>query len=367
MAATKTTTDIKAYLFRGDGDYQKAIALKELLASIVDPDFSDFDMEELEGNNSTCDRVMAGLNVPPFGSPRRIVLMRYANKMDKEEQKKLAEKIASAPDAGLLIMHTPAADKVDGKPAKGSDVVGELSKAIRKVGKVWEMPPLKGKAGIAETKQFAQSLFNKAGCKIDPDALELLQTRVGFDFNIIGTEVEKLIRYAGDKAHVTRRIVAEVTCETPEERIFNLVDAIGNQSQAQSLHLLENVFEYGGDPRGEAPRALSMISRQIRLIWQVKVLQEARVRGLSKDGVPEQIAQQLPSVGNVFDFLATKAWLGPKLLNQASAFTFPQLIRCFEEIERADLVLKGIEQGPDDARLVMDLLVVNLAAAGKGR
>jgi DNA polymerase III subunit delta len=365
MPAQKTTTEPKAYLFRGDGDYQKAQALKELLAGIVSPDFADFDLEELEGNTATTDRVMAGLNVPPFGSPRRVVLMRYANKMDKDEQKLLAEKLPSGPDAGLLVLHTPAADKVDGKPKAGSDVVGELSKAVRKVGKVWEMAPLKGAGGIAEVKRYAQGLVSEAGCKIDPDALELLHVRVGFDFNVIGTEVEKLVRYVGDEERITKSVVAEVTSETPEEKVFALVDAIGARNQALALRLLENVFEYGGDPRGEAPRVLALICRQMRLIWQVRTLQESGVRGMSRDSVPGDVAEMLPSSGNLLDHLATRSWTARRLIEQAALFTFPQLTQCFEEIELADLLLKGVEPGPDDPRMIMDLLVVKLASVGK--
>jgi len=366
MAAPKAIAEPKAYLFRGDGDFQKAIALKELLDSIVSPDFADFDLEELEGNTATCDRIMAGMNVPPFGSDRRVVLVRYANKIDKEQQKFLAEKLASAPDQGFLILHTPAADKVDGKPVKGSDVVGELSKAVRKVGKVWELPYMFGKERATQTKQFARGLFDQAGFKVDPDALELLQNRVGDDFNTIGTEVEKLLQYTADKRRVTKKDVSEVTCETAEERVFSLIDAIGARNQSLALHFVENLFEQGGDPRGEAPRMLSMIARQLRLIWQTRILHESGIRGINRASTPTEIVESFPASPNLFDVVSTKAWMARKLFEQAAMFTFPQLARCFEEVEQADMMLKGmVESGTDDATLVMEMLVVKLAASGK--
>ena len=135
-AKAEQTSNPKAYLLKGEDEYLKQEELDKLLQSLVSPDFADFDLEHLEGDAATADRVMSGLHVPPFSSAQRVVLVRHANKMNEEEQKKLASQLAKAPDSGCLILVNPAVEKRDGKTPKGSEVIGDISRAVRKIGKV---------------------------------------------------------------------------------------------------------------------------------------------------------------------------------------------------------------------------------------
>ena len=148
-AATKkkeTTDKPRAYLLKGDDEYLKQQDLQKLLKSLVSVDFADFDMEQLDGDSSTSDRIMAGLNVPPFSSRQRVVLVRHANKIPEHEQQKLASKLEKTPATGCLLLINPAPDKTDGKPKKGSEIIGDLSKAVRKVGEVREFGKMRADA-----------------------------------------------------------------------------------------------------------------------------------------------------------------------------------------------------------------------------
>ena len=164
----KRTETPRAYLLRGDDDFRKARELENLIKLLVADDFIDFDLEHLEGDTATSDRVMAGLNVPPFGSGRRVVLVKYANKMEPPEQEKLASRLETIPQSGCLILVNPATEKTDGRPKKGSEVIGDLSKAVRKVGEVREFGGERGKERTAQATDFAKTLFATAGKKIDP-------------------------------------------------------------------------------------------------------------------------------------------------------------------------------------------------------
>ena len=50
--------------------------------------------------------------------------------------------------------------------------------------------------------------------------------RVGLDFAVIDTEARKLIDYSGDSEQITSADVSLVTSETPEEKVFKMVDAV---------------------------------------------------------------------------------------------------------------------------------------------
>ena len=352
----------KAYLLAGDDDFRKQRELDELLGKLVAPDFADFDLEHLEGNTATADRVMAGLGIPPFSSACRVVLVKYANKMDPPEQEKLAARLAGAPESGCLILVTPAPEKSDGRPRKGSEIIGELSKAVRKVGKVIRVGDEKGKERTQNARQFAGSLFAQAGKKIDSGTLSTFVQRVGGDFSILSSEAQKLIDYSGDATTITRQDIAEVSSETPEEKIFKLVDAIGTKRPADAMRVLDELFDIGDRPDSEAPKTLANIARQFRLIWQAKMLVEARVRVFRKDSVPEEIRALLPSSPSILDIIVRQSWQEDRLRSQASRFTREQLARCFDEIAKADATLKGIEGDIEDPRMVMEMLVLQLAS-----
>lgn len=361
VAKSKTIEEPRAYLLRGDDDFQKNKYMEDLVKKLVSPDFSDFDLEPMEGNTTTSDRVMAGLGVPPFGNGKRTVLVRYANKMDTQEQEKLAERLGKIPASSCLILVNPAAEKTDGKPKKGSEVVGALSRAVRKVGTVQEFGGGTGREKSMRAREFAQSLFKNAGKRLDSQAMTLFLQRSGSDFSIINSEARKLIDYSGDSQTISVRDVSAVTSETPEEKIFKLIDAVAAKSQSKALQFLAELFEAGDNPDGDAPKTLAVLARQFRLIWQAKMLQEAGVHTFSKSMVPDHLKAQLPSDPNLLDLVARQNWQGERLSQQARRFKRQDLMRCFAAIAKADLMLKGIEGNIEDSRMVMELLVIEIA------
>jgi DNA polymerase-3 subunit delta len=364
MAEKRDKTGARAYLLRGDDEFQKRKALDELLKGLVAEEFADFDLEEIEADSATCDRVIAGLNVPPFGPGRRVVLVRFANKMDSDEQEKLAARLEKAPSSGCLVMVNPAAERTDGRVKRGSEVIGELSKAIRKVGDVREFGGGSSQERAKRAREFGTSLFESAGKKISAEALTLFLQRAGDDFGILATEAQKLVDYAGERDKITRGDVEAVTSETPEEKVFKMVDAVSAHNAGQALRLLGELFESGDDPRSDAPRALAIIARQFRLIWQAKMLAEAGVRGFEKSAVPEELQAALPSQPNL---LAIAAWQAVRAAKQAAGFSHAELARCFAAIAKTDAMLKGIEGDIDDPRIAMELLVVELARGRRQR
>jgi len=358
MSPSKASDSPKAYLIAGDDDFRKQRELDDLLAKLVAPDFADFDLEQLEGDSATADRIMAGLGIPPFSSPKRVVLVRYANKLGEDEQRKLAGRLEAVPDSGCLVLISPAPEKVDGKPRKGSEVIGDLSKAVRKVGKVIRVEEKKGREGTADARQFAQSLFANAAKKIDSSAIGAFVQRVGMDYSVLSTEAQKLIDYSGDSNTITQDDIAKVCSETAEEKVFKMVDAIAAKKPDEAMRFLDELFETGDRPDSDAPKTLGNIARLFRLIWQAKILISGGVRVFRKDSVPADLRALLPSTPTVFSLAE---WQQDRLKTQAQRFTREQLVRSIEAIAVADAALKGIEGDIDDPRMIMELLVLQLS------
>ena len=181
---------------------------------------------------------------------------------------------------------------------------------------------------------------------------------------LIASEARKLIDYSGDAPAITVEDVAEVTSETPEEKVFKLVDAIAAGNAAMALRLLSDLFDTADEPGGAAPRTLSMIARQFRLVWQAKMLIEVGVRVFSKDKTPDEVQAMLPSQPNLLDTVSRQPWMGERLSRQARSVSRSDLTRAFGAMAKADRMLKGVDGDVEDPRAIMELLVVELCGDG---
>jgi DNA polymerase III subunit delta len=353
--ASKSTIDplVRVYLFEGKEDALKQEALAKLTAQVVDQAFADFDTEVFEGDSATAQRVLGAAGAPPFGSPKRLVVVKRANDIPSSEQEAIAEKLAGLPESAALVFIAPAPELKDGRPKGGSNVIAKFAKAVGEAGAVITFAGLRAE----DAAQVVAAKFSAAGKKIDSRAARRLVDRVGSDLSILATEIRKLIDFSGDKDVITVEDVDFVTEQAPEERIWNLLDAVGARNLPEALRLLKQVLESGGRIEGEAPRLLAMLLRQLRFIWQVRSLQEMGERL----GQPSDKAMEaLPSENNVVVFLRRAQFQAQRLQAQAKNFTLSELEQCFEYAASADLAVKGAEGEIEDAIVILELLIINL-------
>jgi len=343
-------------LLKGDDDELKRRRLEEILAE-VPPDFADFDIDLLEGDTATADRIIAGLNIIPFGAEKRLVVVRFANKMPRDEQERLVGRLDRIPATGCLVLVNPAVDRKDGKEPRGSSVIGDLSKAIRRLGKVEDF----GKLDKKFAAELARTTFEKLGVSVDARGFALFMQRVGQDSSTIINEGRKLACYVGESRKVTYKDVVEAVTEPDEEKVFKLIDAVADRNQSKSVAYIGEFFDSGNNPDADAPRLLGMLARQFRHLWQFKMLHEAGASNLSKTGVSAETRAALPSQDNLLDLVARQKWQEDRLGRQAQKFSRTDLCRCFEAVAESDAMLKGLVGGIDDPRVIMELLVIRIS------
>lgn len=344
---------VRVYLFEGKEDALKQEALAKLTAQVVDQSFADFDTEVFEGDSITAQRVLGAAAAPPFGSPKRLVVVKRANHIPSAEQEAIAPKLAGLPDSAALVFIVPTPEMKDNKPKAGSNVIAKFAKAVGEVGAVIKFAALRPE----DAAQVVSAKFSAAGKKIDSRAARKLVDRVGSDLSILGTEIRKLIDFCGDKESITVADVEFVTEQAPEERVWNLLDAVGARNLPDALRLLREVLDSGGRIEGEAPRLLALLMRQLRFVWQVRSLHEM---GERLGNPSDKAMESLPSENNVVTFLRKAPYHTQRLQAQARNFTLSELQQCFEYAASADLAVKGAEGEIQDPTVILELLVINL-------
>ena len=333
------------HVFIGDDDYTLRQAVEEVRKSAGDPTAVMTNTTVLDGRQVSPAELRQACETVPFLSDKRLVIVegllerfdanartgrKKSSKKDEgpEPWKLIAEGIKALPDFTELIIIGG-----DVKPAN------PLLKELMPTNRVRMMKKLRP----AELKSWVNRQVTEKGSKISPAAVDILVQFVGSDLWVMASEIEKLSLYCG-KREIDVKDVRELVSATQEANIFTMVDAIleGKVSTAQSLfHRLL------GD--GVAPtHLLIMISRQVRIIYQMK-----EMRKLNKPR--KDIATAL---GLNFEFVLNKAWA------QADKYSLERLKEIYHRLLDTDIAIKT---GLYDGELALTILIAEMGPASSGR
>lgn len=323
----------------------------------ADPDFADFDAEQLDAAHASAEQILGAVGTVPFGQGKKVVLVRDTQQLDTEDQKRLVAGLDRIPATGLLILHTGSPIIEDGKTKRGSTVGTELVNAVKKLGEVrdFALPKVEDLRGhlIQEARRLGKAL--------DSEALALLSQLPADDVRHIGTELEKAALHAGESPKITAADVEATLSRGPDDVIFKLCDAVGMRRSKEALQHVNTLFRGSSRPESVAPRTLVLLARQIRLVMQFRFLGEKRMAGRNAQPVSPQVAALLPSDGAASILSNPRtAWMADKYVAQARNFTLAELEERLEKLLNADLALKGSLPGGDNPQAVLQRLVVEL-------
>jgi DNA polymerase-3 subunit delta len=356
-SAADFSTLAPVYLFHGPEDRRKRAALAQLIERAVDPEGRDFDLEyfDADATTTTAEAVLAAACAMPMFSERRLVIVTDAGRLRDRRHARTAERLAAGvaklPPMACLAFVAWAEQEEDGRKRS---VPEKLEAAIKAAGKLFSFAAVKPEDAAA----FAVSEASVRGKKLAPALATTLVRSTGPDLDRVANEVEKLALYTGERTMIGADDVRAFVAPPPEENVFRLLDAIGERQGQQALRLLEELL--GG---GEPPwRILTLLARQLRLIWQAKYLLEEGVALAAVERAPEAVTALLPQENNLPQLLARQPFQAGKLTRQARVFSWEQLQRGFDRLVKTDAAAKGWEEGVDDPVLGLELLVLDLCS-----
>ena len=290
--------------------------LKELLSTEVDPDFN---LEVLDASEVGVQHIIDSAETVPLMSPRRLVIVREADKLSKKEQGKLAEYIESSNPATVLVLvaHFPSpGDQRDTgriRRIEGS----ELFRKSREVGDALKFTfGQRGKQQKLES--WIRDEFKKRGKKVSEEVEDMLLEMVGRELRDLEDAIERTCLYSGDTVLITAKEIQKVVVvPSAEQGIFDFVDAVADRRRDLSLYLLNRLMRQGESPM----RAFNMLLRHFRLI--------ARVKSLAAEHDYPQMASRL----------GVPSFLVGKCVRQSKRFSSERLRSAFLEFKQAQVEL----------------------------
>lgn len=276
-------------------------------------DAAGFNVENIAGETMELATLRKALLSGGLFVKKRLVIIQNIFAQDKPEfHEQLAELIKQIAADTILII---TAEKI---PTQHP-----LLPILKKAEKIEEFKPLKG---YALQKYLAQLIQQLEG-SIAPDAEKYLLEVFGDDLWSLNNAVKVLVNY---NQQITLAQVKKMIPEPIEENIFALADALSLRQTSLALKLLHDQLASGVNEF----YLLSMLARQIRILWQVKI---SHGQGL-----------------DLHPFVLNKTLL------QVKNFSLPQLEKLYTQLVELDMKLKTTSLS---AKLLLDLWLVEACTA----
>lgn len=254
------------YAVSGSDDYLRLAAIRELLDGLIEPDERDGAVAEFDGPTAELAEVLDECRTLSLLAPRRIVIVRGADKFlarkyspargREEAYRDAVERYldASSP-SGVLIL---VCDRLDAR--------WKLSKRLAAEGAVINCEP----PNMAAVPSWAMAQAAKAyNCKLDLTAARRLADLVGNSLGRLDAELAKLATFVGKRAAIGVEDVEALVGASRMENVFGIKSAI---AQGNAKAALEQWDQTLATDRDAPYKAVGGLAYDFRKMVQAKQL-----------------------------------------------------------------------------------------------
>jgi DNA polymerase-3 subunit delta len=234
--------------------------LSRLLKALLPPGMEALNLEILSGYEAAGADVAARCRTVPAFSPRRVVMLKDADRLRMEAWKGiLAYLEVPSPTTCLICI----ADR----------------QQIERTGKTLRFAaPRSEEERQRWCQRWIRERAQQQGKSLNPEAELLLLNLQGSDLLRLGQEVDKLCIFVGERRDINLEAVEALVGEGRVREIFELTRAVSRRDLQAALSCLRRLLERGEDPLG----ILGMLARQVRLLLRAKLL-----------GIPRQYVSEI--------------------------------------------------------------------------
>jgi DNA polymerase-3 subunit delta len=336
------------YILYGHDEFSLHEELNHIKNGLGDREALATNTTEFDGREVAPGQLLDACKAMPFLGTHRLVIVdgllsrfekgtRTAKESDGEEEPEkvmpkkgwraewgeLKQRLPEVPPTTVLIF-------IDGDINKKKDNL--LLKQLAPLAQVRQFPELKGNT----LNEWIRNRVKGGGGVVSPEAVKLMAAYAGDNLWVLASEIDKLLLYCGGK-RIEEKDVKEVVSYAREANVFTMVDALIEGRSVTAVPLLQQMLDEGA----AAPYILFMITRQVRLLVEVKELINLKC---NRNEIRDRM-------GIMNDFVLNKA------LEQSRNYSMERLEQIYRKILETDI---SIKQGIWKGDLALDLLVAEL-------
>jgi DNA polymerase III subunit delta len=252
--------------------------------------------------------IMQALGTPSLLGGRRLVVIREAESLKKDQIEALGSYLESPSDQTVLVLI-----------ASGRHRLGAL---IQGKGSVVTLEAPRGR-GLAS---WVRQRGRVRGLQIDDRAAWGLIESVGNELRDLDAAVEQLSTNLGEGMHVGTTEVRAAFPRLADERVYVLTDAVGERRASSSMQTLRRLLDQGEPP-------LLLLGTLVAHVKRMLLVH--RLTGAGKRAVA--------------DALGLPEWRAERVARQARSYKEEDLVRAHGLLAEADLEMKGGDLPPEIA------------------
>ncbi|MFD2630887.1 DNA polymerase III subunit delta [Oceanobacillus kapialis] len=317
------------YLIYGTESYFIEKLKSELVQRVLGEDKDNLAVYDLE--ETPIQEVVTDTETYPFFGGQKLI---FANnpvflkaKPDKtafEHDVNTLERYLSQPvDYSVLVLIAPY-EKIDERK--------KISKLLKKQATVAICNPIRD----YEVNKWIKDLAVQFNITIEPDAMEIFETELSTNLQMLENELTKLALYVGENGVITKEIAEQMIAHTADNSSLRLVDAVIEGDLYKAIAIAKDLQKLKEEPIA----LIGLLSFQFRTILRVKLLKQ-------KGYTQAQMQKQL----GVHPYVIKIA------LNREKRFQLEVLQRIIDRLANADAAMKV---GAMEKELTFELLLFDL-------
>ncbi len=316
-ADIKSGSFAPAYLLYGEEAYLKR-QYRDKLKKALSQEGDTMNTSVFEGKGIAAGEVIDLAETMPFFADRRLILIENSG-LFKSGAEELAEYMKEIAQSTCFVFVENEVDKRS-----------RMFKSVKAAGRVVEFK----KQSDSILVQWILGRLKREHKNITQPVMQQFLTAVGTDMENIDKELEKLLCYCMDRDVITAEDVRAICVQQTQNKIFDMVNAIGEKDQKKALELYYDLLALKEPPM----RILFLIARQFQILLQLKELS-----------------------GKGFDnkFMAAKAGVPEfalrRNLAQARGFSVERLYQAVADCVEAE---EAVKTGNCNDRMAVELLIV---------
>ena len=315
------------YLFYGEGRFILEKVLHKIRETYIPEGARDFNIQLFYGDDKRTDpskvvsSVIDASRSIPFISSNRLIIVRRVEGFPSSALESFLPYLDEPVQSTCLIF-------ISSKP----DFRKKFYRKIKDLGLGVNFKKLYDN----QVEPWIRRTSESFGLEMNDEACAFLHQIVGNNMRDLYSELEKLYLRHG-KTRIGLEEVKELVLHSRIYNIFEIMDEISSRRVSQSLSASKRFMEEEG--KDGALRAVGMLNRQMRLLWQTKSVMEG-------GGPSSDVARRL----------GLKSFQARRLVQQSKNWSKEDLEGAFELLHRADSFLKSGSQ----EKLIFDNLMISL-------
>ncbi|MBQ8982950.1 MAG: DNA polymerase III subunit delta [Lachnospiraceae bacterium] len=291
---------------------------RDRLKQAICPDGDDMNIVRFSGKNIDIQEVADLANTLPFFSEHRLIIIEDSGWFASSND--FTKYIQEFPDTSYFVFVEQNVDKRN-----------KLYKEVDKAGYTSEFT--KPKPGDLTVKIVSDC--KKAGRQITQDAVEYIIDNAGFSYGFVCMELDKLLNYTEGQTSITLQDVQAICSYQAEDKIFAMIDAIGNMNQKRAVDLYHDLIFL----RKPVNQIMYNLIRMVNILLQICEMQKTGT------GVPEMAKH-----------LGLKEGVVYKYLGQLKNYDYDRLRRMLDAGQEVEV---GIRRGKYSEEVGLELLIMD--------